>query len=259
MRIIIHGFYGRMGQEVRRIAEATGQAEVVGGVDCRDAGTAGLAADPRCRRTLNEFAGEADCIVDFSQAGATEKLLAYAREKRLPVVLATTGHTEKQKREIEAAGREIPIFYAANCSVGIAWLMQATVAAAAVFPEADIEIVEEHHSQKADAPSGTALSLAEAIRQVRPGAEFRIGRCGTGARSRQELGIHSVRLGQSVGTHEIRIGTPGQRLVLRHEALDRTLYAQGALRAARFLLEQKPGVYGMKDLLDKERAETNNL
>ena len=144
------------------------------------------------------------------------------------------------------------MFFAANFSLGIAVLCDLAKRAAAMFPDADIEIVEMHHNQKLDVPSGTALALANSIASVRPEAEFVIGRHENGKRQKQQIGIHSLRLGSEAGTHEILISTGKETLTLRHEAKDRSLFADGAMQAAQFLVGKPAGLYTMQDLINQE-------
>ena len=199
--------------------------------------------------SLDSCRESADVVLDFSHHSATAGLLDWCVGKKLPVVLATTGHTEEEKRMIGEASREIPIFYSANMSVGVAVLAELAKRAAAAFPMADIEIVEIHHNQKLDVPSGTALMLGENLREVRPGAVLLVGRHENGKRSAQEIGIHSLRLGSETGTHEILISTGSETLTLKHQAHSRALFADGALAAAEFLLGKPAGLYSMRDML----------
>ena len=201
--------------------------------------------------SLYDVPGEVDCIIDFSNHTGTCDLLSYALEHRLPVVIAVTGHTGEELAAIEAAAQRIPVFCSGNLSLGIALLLQTVRKAVAMFPDADVEIVESHHNQKLDVPSGTALMLAHAVQDARPEAKLLVGRQKDGKRSKQEIGIHSLRLGNTVGTHEVLISTNTQVISLKQEALDRTLFAEGALAAADFLIKQPPGLYGMDDLMEE--------
>ena len=243
MDIIIHGAAGRMG---RLMAEKAAAGE-------RGAAVAALvdaaATSGECFRSLSDYDGPADLAVDFSNHAATGALLDYCLRRRLPVVIATTGHTEEELARIGAAAAQIPIFCSANMSLGVAVLADLAKRAAAAFPTADIEIVEIHHNQKLDVPSGTALMLGQAIREVRPGAVLLVGRHENGKRSAREIGIHSLRLGNEVGVHEIHISTGSETLCLRHQAVSRALFADGALAAAEFLLGKAPGLYSMRDML----------
>ena len=194
----------------------------------------------------------ADIIVDFSHHSVTPSLLSFAVEHKIPVVLATTGHTDEEKRAIEKAAETIPVFFAANFSLGVALLIDTAKQVAAAMPEAEIEIIEKHHNRKLDAPSGTALAIANALCEVRPEATVVTGRSGYGKRTKDEIGIHAIRMGNIVGEHEVIIGTPNQTITLKHEAHDRALFAEGALAAAEFLCKGHPaGLYSMTDLIAK--------
>lgn len=212
----------------------------------------GIAQAVPCFPTFSSVQVTVDCVVDFSHHENTAPLLEYTITRRLPLVLATTGQTPEEQRAIGQAATRIPIFYSANCSLGVALLIRMARQVAAVMPEAEIEVVEAHHDRKLDAPSGTALAIADAIREVRPKADVISGRCGYGRRSPEEIGVHSIRLGSTVGEHTVLIGTQNETLVLRHEAKNRSLYAEGALEAAAFLCglpAGRCGVYGMEDLI----------
>ena len=147
------------------------------------------------------------------------------------------------------ASEYIPLFFSANYSFGIALLIDLAKKTAAAMPDAEIEIIEKHHDRKLDAPSGTAVAIANAITEVRPSAYAVTGRSGMGKRTKEEIGIHAVRMGNIVGEHEVIIGTPNQTITLKHEAHDRALFAEGALTAAKFLYNKPAGFYNMNDLI----------
>jgi 4-hydroxy-tetrahydrodipicolinate reductase len=241
MKMIIHGASGRMGKNLVQLA----------GENLAAAVSPELTTDPEKKTyyALAEFAGQADMIVDFSHHTTVGTLLDYAKSRKLPVVIGTTGHTEEEKALIEAAAQEIPVFYSRNMSVGVALLVQLARQTARVFPDAEIEIVEIHHDQKLDVPSGTALMLAEGIKEVRQEATFNIGRPNHGKRTKEEIGIHALRLGNVVGVHEVLVSTGTQTITLKHEAHDRMLFAQGAMTAADYLLGKAPGLYNMDTML----------
>ncbi len=243
MKIIVNGAGGRMGKALRSMISA----------GCRGAQLS-AAVDPFAQEDglvsgLDACTGTADCIIDFSNHAGTADLLRYATEKNLPVVIATTGHTQQELELIRDAAGKIPVFYSGNMSLGIALLTQLARQAAKMFPDADIEIVESHHNQKLDVPSGTALMLAKAVKDARPEAEFLVGRHENGKRTKQEIGIHSLRMGNTVGIHEVIVNTGTQIITLKHEAQDRSLFAEGALAAADFLICQTPGLYNMDDIV----------
>lgn len=243
MKIILHGYTGRMGHMVQELLKDNSENTIV----------AKAAADAKketsCYKSLNDFTEEADVVIDFSNHAATKNLLAYCIKRKLPVVICTTGQIEEEKDMIMHASKKIPVFYSANLSLGIAVLSDLAKRAAALFPNADIEIVEKHHNQKLDVPSGTALALAHVIKEVRTDSTFNVGRHENGKRTKQEIGIHSLRMGKEVGTHEIYINNGNECLTLTHEANSRAVFAEGALKAAQYLLDKQPGLYTMKELV----------
>ena len=246
MNLILHGYTGRMGGIVARLARAGfAGAQLVACVspDCDCDG------ENDCYSALSHYQGQADCVVDFSNHAATGELLAYCRDRKLPVVIATTGQNDEELESITAAAREIPIFLSANMSVGVALLADLARRAAAALPDAEIEIVEIHHDRKLDVPSGTALLLAHRMQEVREDAPLVIGRHENGKRTQREIGIHSLRLGNEVGTHEIMLSTGSETITLKHKAEDRTLFAEGALTAAAFLCGKPAGLYNMQDMI----------
>ena len=243
MRIILCGYGGHMGREVRACAERAEGCEIVAGMDPM------IPAEGICVSSFAECRADADVIIDFSHHSLTGALLDYAEANSLPVVLATTGQTEEEKARIQQAAKKIPIFLAANYSLGIATLTDLVKRAAALYPDGEIEIVEQHHDRKLDAPSGTALALFNAVKEVRPAAEANCGRSGQGKRTKDEVGIHAIRMGNIVGVHEVMIGTQNERITLKHEAFSRGVFAEGSLKAAAFLAGKPAGMYDMKDLL----------
>ena len=242
MNIILNGAKGRMGRIVDAAAAAGGHS-VVARVDFGYAGGEGL-------RTLDEYQGPADVVIDFSNHAATAQVVDYCTKRGLPVVVATTGQTEEELALIDGAAKAVPVFLSANMSLGVALLADLAKKAAAVFSDADIEIIEKHHNQKLDVPSGTALLLARRIKEARPAAEFVIGRHENGKRTKAEIGIHSLRLGNEVGVHEIIIATGSETITLKHEAENRSLFAQGALAAAAFIAGKAPGMYDMRSIIE---------
>jgi 4-hydroxy-tetrahydrodipicolinate reductase len=202
-----------------------------------------------CAPDFEHAETDVDCVVDFSHHSTTEALLAFGKQHKLPLVIATTGQTDEERAAIEAAAKEIPIFFAANFSVGVALLIELAKKAAAAMPDAEIEIIEKHHDRKVDAPSGTALAIARAIQTVRPEATLALGRSGMGKRTKEEIGIHAVRMGNLAGEHEVLIGTNNQTITLKHETHSRALFAEGALAAAQFLIGKPAGLYDMNSML----------
>ena len=245
MKLIVNGAAGRMGRILTGMLPAEAVAARVDRALAQDAEAGAYSA-------LSQYNGPADVLIDFSGHDATADVLDYCLARQLPAVICTTGQTGGEQALIESASDEIPIFQSANMSIGVAVLADLARRAAAAFPQADIEIVERHHNQKLDVPSGTALLLARRIREARPEAEFVVGRHENGRRTAREIGIHSLRYGNEVGTHEIIISTGRETLTLKHEAENRALFADGALAAARFIAGRAPGLYDMRDMLGQE-------
>ena len=238
MRAVLCGANGAMG---KLITGLMGE-EIVGKVSID--GENGVA------KTFAELGTvEADVVIDFSHHSAVADVLLYAKQIGAAAVIGTTGHTPEEKALIFAASEEIPVFYAGNVSLGIAVLCRLVKQAAAFFPDADIEIVETHHTRKVDAPSGTAHMLFNAIKEVRPNAVENCGRSGEGKRTKDEIGIHALRLGSVVGIHEVHIHTQNQSLTLRHESGSRAMLAEGAVDAARFMAGKEKGLYDMESIL----------
>lgn len=245
MKIIIHGSTGRMGQNLIRAVEKKGHVLAAGVSVDQETNAA-----EKNYHSLPEFTGEADLIIDFSHHTAIGAVLEYAEARQLPVVIGTTGHTPEEKARIAAAAERIPVFQSGNMSVGVALLVQLAKQTAKVFPDAEYEIVETHHNQKLDVPSGTALMLADGIKAVRPGTTYNIGRPENGKRTAEEIGIHSLRMGNVVGVHEVLVCTGTQTITLKHEAHDRMLFAEGAVAAAEYLVQQSAaGLYNMETML----------
>ena len=249
MKILICGVGGRMGREVAKMAlDGVRGAVPVAGFDV-------LPLDTREFPTYTNWADVEempDCIVDFSHHTATDALLAYACEKKIPTVIATTGHTDEEKARIVAASETIPVFHSANMSLGVALLVELAKTTAKTFPDADIEIIEKHHNRKLDAPSGTALLLANAIREIRESAKLVFGRSGQAKRERDEIGVHAIRMGNIIGEHEVIVGTDTQTITLKHEAHSRALFAEGAMAAADFLVGKPAGMYDMKSMINAD-------
>ena len=238
MRAVLCGANGAMGKLIDGILGS----EVVGRVS--------IDGENNVPRTFADLGRvDADMVIDFSHHTAVADVLAYAEQIGAAAVIGTTGHTPEEKALIYAAAERIPVFYSGNVSMGIAVLCRLAKQAAAYFPEADIEIVEVHHNRKVDAPSGTAHMLFNAVKEVRPNAVEHCGRAGEGKRTKDEIGISSLRMGNVVGIHEVHICTGNQVLTLKHEALSRAMLAEGAVSAARFMAGKGKGLYNMESIL----------
>ncbi len=247
MKILISGALGFMGREVAAQAKTLG-IDVACGVDVAP----GMADFPLY--TTFESCPPVDVIVDFSTWKPGADLLTYAVQHRIPAVIATTGLAEEQLAAIDEAAKAIPIFRSGNMSLGIALLRALAKKAASVLGETfDIEIVETHHNRKADAPSGTALMLLDAVREGcaedRQAVHGRHGRdC---KRQPQEIGVHALRGGTVTGEHEVCFFGASERVKISHSAENRSVFAAGALKAAAFLVGKQPGLYSMDDVVGK--------
>lgn len=240
VKLIIIGAKGRMGRALGSCAPQHRGIQIVGEIDLGD----DLAAVIDC----------GDVVVDFSSHIATPQIASLCAERRKALVIGTTGHNDTETFEIKKARANIPIVWSSNFSTGVNTLFWLTRKAAEILgPDYDLEIVEMHHRQKRDAPSGTAKTLAEILARVRSlhlNEAARHGRQGIiGERKPKEIGIHSVRGGDVVGDHTVIFATTGERIELVHRASSRETFAHGALRAAEWVVNQPPGLYDMQDVL----------
>lgn len=249
LRLILSGCNGRMGRAVEHLCAAQPDLEIAAGFDLLGTGD----RDFPVFSSPAEFQGQADAVIDFSSPAALPALLDFCTARRLPVVLATTGYSQEQLAAIDRAAERIPVFRSANMSVGVnvllALVRQAT---AALGGDYDIEIVEKHHNKKVDAPSGTALMLADAAASALPcQPDYVYDRHSVRrARAKEEIGICSVRGGGIVGDHDVLFAGENEVITLSHSAMSREVFASGAIRAARFLSGvASPGLYSMTDLV----------
>lgn len=250
-KVIISGCNGKMGQVVTQMISATEGIQVVAGFDKNPVkqNDYPVYADPM------ECPVKADCIIDFSHPNALSGLLSFCKNTGCGVVLATTGYTEEHLAQIQAAAKEVRIFKSANMSLGINVLLALVKQATKVLgPSCDIEIVEKHHRRKLDAPSGTALMIADAAAEMldqQP--EYVFGRHDRREqRPKNEIGISAVRGGTIVGEHEVIFAGTDEVLEIRHTAYSREIFASGAVKAADFIAhKQSPGIYNMEDLVSE--------
>ena len=250
MKVIIGGALGRMGRELKQAAPAFG-VDIVCGVDVA---YQGQVMEYPIVRTYAEIAVDADALIDFSRADGLPDLLAYGIKASMPLVLCTTGYSEQEVATIEAAAKQIPIFRSANMSFGINVLQKLVDMATRVLGDHfDVEIIEKHHNQKLDSPSGTALMLYDTVNNARDGESTVVnGRSGrAAARTKAEVGVHAVRGGTVTGEHEVGFYGVAEEIILTHRAENRSLFAQGALRAAIFLAGKPAGLYAMQNMVNE--------
>ena len=249
IRVILSGCNGQMGQAIAARAENQAEIEIVAGVD--NAGDLRYAFPVFDR--FDALDAQADMVIDFSHVSLTPSLLDYCKDKQLPLVLCTTGIAGDLEAKVMQTAKNIPIFQSFNMSVGVSLLRSLVhLAAKALGDTYDIEIIEKHHNQKVDAPSGTALMIAEAVASALPYEPVYVhDRSATHKkRDRQEIGIHAIRGGSIVGVHEVLFIGPQETISISHTAESRVLFATGAIKAAFFLASrQSPGLYNMDDLV----------
>ena len=246
--IAITGANGKMGRVIARIIEEREDCRVVGGIDLQPSDGLGFPVV----KNIFDLPQKPDVVVDFSHPSALEDVLSYCKMKNVPAVIATTGYTDEQIDEIKAAAGQIPIFFTFNLSLGINLLADLAKRAAQVLGmQFDVEIIEKHHNLKKDAPSGTALMLAESVNEVCKGEKKYIydRHNVRKARERGEIGISSVRGGTIVGEHDIIFAGHDEVITLSHSAQSKEVFAVGAVNAAVFLKDKDPGLYDMSDLL----------
>jgi len=261
LSLLINGVCGRMGQRVVSLAVGDPRFRVAAGLEAP--GHAKVGKDLGQVVGLPELEGIAiqsdwpadrniHAVIDFSSPEGTAYLLEVCCKNRVPMVVATTGHSIAQRHALDEAGQDTAVLVAANLSLGMNLLMKLLTQAAASLKEQDfdIEIIERHHRFKKDSPSGTAVRLAQIVQEQIGEVPIRHGREGlTGERPRREIGVHAVRAGDYVGDHTVLFSTPGETLELHHRATSRDAFAKGALEAAYFLSGKPPGWYSMADVL----------
>jgi len=259
-KLVVVGVAGRMGKRILSLALEAGRFDIVGAVERQDhpdiGKDAGLvaAAAPINVKLDSVYPAGADVAIDFSQPQAADKTVDYCVKNKVALVLGTTGLSDQQHKKIKTASEKIPVIYATNMSVGMNVLFSLVGKVASMLgDEYDIEIIEQHHRFKKDAPSGSALTLAENICKA-TGKKFpdclTYGRSGKDAlRKKGDIGIHAVRAGDITGEHDVIFSTLGETLTLSHTAHTRDTFARGALRAAQWLVGKKPALYSMTDVL----------
>ena len=247
MKVLVSGYNGHMGRVLSNMIKNDNELELACGVDkvinCDN-------DKVKCFSSFSDVNVIIDIVIDFSHHSLTKELVEYGIKNNKPLVIATTGQTEEEKSLIYEASKKIPVFFAANYSIGIAVLINEAKNIVKAFPNADIEIVETHHNRKIDAPSGTALKIAEGLKEVKSDANLVLGRSGNKKREKNDIGISAIRLGNVVGIHEVFVSTEHECISIKHEAYDRGLFAEGAINAAKFMNGKAAGLYNMNDMLN---------
>lgn len=247
--IIMHGCNGRMGRVISELVEKDSQAKIVAGIDPFSAGSNAYPV----YQSINECNVPADVVIDFSNASAVDALVDYCVERKIPLVLCTTGLSNDQLLKVNEASSKVAVLRSANMSLGINTLLKLLKDAAKVLAPAgfDIEIVEKHHNLKLDAPSGTAIALADAIKEELDDSYYYVYDRSQERKMREpkEIGISAVRGGTIVGEHEVFFAGIDEVIEFKHTAYSKSIFAKGAIEAAKFLAGKEPGFYTMQDVI----------
>ena len=245
LRVIINGYSGSMGKVLTKCVNEDSELQLVCG-SSRDE----LEVPFKTYLKMSDVKEDADVIIDFSHHSAIEEVLAYATKTKTPLVIATTGFNEQELNKIREASKIIPIFHSSNMSLGVNVLVKLVKEAAKALNGFDIEIIEKHHNKKLDAPSGTAVMIADGIKEVLPESEYIYGRHGrSDKRSSNEIGIHAVRGGTIVGEHTTIFAGHDEVVEIKHTAQSKDIFAKGAIAAAKFLVNKDAGYYNMNNML----------
>jgi 4-hydroxy-tetrahydrodipicolinate reductase len=247
LKVITTGYDGKMGKILADLVDEDENLELV----CVS-GRGITATDGRFKiyENMSEIAEKADVIIDFSHHLNLDNVLGYAISSKTPLVIATTGYNDEEMEKIKSASFEIPVFQSYNMALGVNIMLKLVKQAAELLKGFDIEIIEKHHNRKVDAPSGTAVMLAEGIQDVLDESTATYGRHGRNAkRQPNEIGIHAVRGGTIVGMHDVIFAGDSEVLTISHQSESRRLFASGAVVSAKYLVNQKPGLYNMDDML----------
>ncbi len=248
INVLISGALGRMGRKVYDACLCLENVKAVCGVDIKEDKSN---PDFPIYSNFDGVNEKVDVIIDFSASGTLNSILNYCEKNHTPAVLCATGYTENDVEKIKKASQKIAIFRSANMSLGVNILVELVKKASLALNGFDIEIIEKHHNQKKDAPSGTALMLADAIKEVQPEKFYTYGREGiVGARDKNEIGIHAVRGGNIVGEHDALFAGVSETITLSHQATDRAVFAEGAVKASCYIVTKKCGLFNMSDMIN---------
>lgn len=246
IKVLLNGCNGKMGKIVYEVAKKNSAVIIAAGVDSIKANSSYPVYE-----NIIQCTEEIDVILDFSRPSALSELINFASINKTPLVLCTTGYSNEQLELIKITSSKIPVFRSANMSIGVNVLNNILKNISKfLYNDFDIEIIEKHHNEKIDAPSGTALLLGKTIKEaISEDTMFIYGRDGIAKRSHKEIGIHAVRGGSIVGEHDVIFAGQGEIIEIKHSALSRDVFAVGALKACQFIFGEKPGMYSMDDIL----------
>ena len=247
INVLISGALGRMGRKVFDACALSDKLNPVCGVDINEV----LSPDYPVYSSFDKVKEKIDVVIDFSAPANLDDILSYCVSNGVPAVLCATGYTPADVEKVKTASQKIAVFRSGNMSLGVNVLIDLVKKAAAALDGFDVEIIEKHHNQKVDAPSGTALMLADGVKEVAPEKFYTYGRQGIcGKRDKNEIGIHAVRGGGIVGEHEVIFASGFETVTLSHLATDRSVFADGAVKAAIYLASKKNGLYNMNDVIN---------
>ena len=250
INVLISGALGRMGRKLFDAFGLSEKANAVCGVDLREDFSN---ANYPVYSSFEQIKEKVDVVVDFSSPSNLDNVLNFCVKNQIPAVLCATGLSNEQIEQVKETSNKIAVFRSGNMSLGVNVLVDLVKKAAAMLGDFDVEIIEKHHNQKVDAPSGTALMLADGVKQVSPEKYYTYGREGIcGKRDKNEIGIHAVRGGGIVGEHEVIFANGFETVTLSHLATDRSVFADGAVKAAIYLANKKSGLYNMNDVLSEK-------
>lgn len=249
IKIILNGYMGKMGKAIRDTIQNYNNTEIVAGVDKSET----IIDNTPVYKNINDCKEKADVILDFSRPAALDEISDYALHSNIPIVLCTTGYSDSQIEFIKNMSEKIAVFRSANMSLGVNIVKNILKNVTPVlYHNFDIEIIEKHHNQKVDSPSGTALLLADEIKsQIPYDVKYVFGREGNSKRDKKEIGIHSVRGGSIVGDHDIIFAGLGETIEINHHAISREVFANGALMACEYIAKKEPGLYSMDNLISE--------
>lgn len=247
LKVIINGYSGAMGKVLTKCVMEDNELELV----CASSKDSLDGVPFKTYSKMMDIEENADVIIDFSHHSAIDDVLAYATKTKTPLVIATTGFNDEELEKIQDASTIIPIFHSSNMSLGVNVLVKLVKEAAKALAGFDIEIIETHHNKKLDSPSGTAVMIANGVKEVLDNSEFIYGRHGRSEkRSSNEVGIHAIRGGTIVGEHTTIFAGHDEIIEIKHTAQSKDIFAKGAITAAKFLVNQDAGYYNMNNILD---------
>ncbi|MGH4118569.1 4-hydroxy-tetrahydrodipicolinate reductase [Clostridium sp.] len=247
IKMLLNGCNGKMGKIISELASSSSTISVIAGVDKNSSNL-----NYPCYNNINDCNNDVDVILDFSRPEALDSLCKYSKEKNIPIVFCTTGYTEEDLSKINSLSSEVAVFHSANMSIGINIVNNILKTISnTLYKDFDIEIIEKHHNQKVDSPSGTALLLANTIKNsIKDETVFVKGRDGIGKRDHKEIGIHAIRGGNIIGDHEIIFAGKGECIEIVHTAISREVFAVGALKACEYIYKKQSGLYSMDDVVN---------